>query len=347
MSDSLVRVSRRVEWGARWPGAKAAQVPRGHASVVSRHPSSVREAAYPAGGIIRPGLGRPYRSLARYLALGRNLRPIWAAFPNNPTSPTTPRGLAGSGHNGAVTLSGPPFHGTCARSVAKGGFCELQFERRPLDSHLGLFRLSSPVTRGILGLGPRLEPAAGGLGGGATTFVVPKCPWGKVFFSQPRPGARATNLLPRTTRPFPPAVGAAGHGGWGGLRRAWRPGRCTLDLVASGATCVQRLRWFAGFCNSHQVSHFARSSSITRAKISVARVVLGYRVEVGPPRASSLNSTDRARVVVRVLASRTVAGAGAETRRRPVANAWARGFDGRLRTRPSARRPSGHRVQLR
>ncbi|KAL0642010.1 hypothetical protein Bca4012_102973 [Brassica carinata] len=45
--------------------------------------------------------------------------------------------------------------------------------------------------------------------------------------------------------------------------------RRALGQKAWGATCVQRLRWFTGFCNSHQVSHFARSSSIT-SEISVA-----------------------------------------------------------------------------
>ncbi|KAI3476641.1 hypothetical protein L1887_61787 [Cichorium endivia] len=49
------------------------------------------------------------------------------------------------------------------------------------------------------------------------------------------------------------------------IRDAWlggdamrgRPGRRALGRMALGATCVQKLGWFTGFCNSHQVSHFA------------------------------------------------------------------------------------------
>ena len=32
-----------------------------------------------------------------------------------------------------------------------------------------------------------------------------------------------------------------------------------------------KTRWFTGFCNSHQVSHFATFFIDTRAKISIAR----------------------------------------------------------------------------
>ncbi|CAL9118619.1 unnamed protein product, partial [Musa acuminata var. zebrina] len=46
--------------------------------------------------------GTCYRYRSRpYLALGRIYRPIGAAFPNNPTSSTAPRGAAGSGGRGS------------------------------------------------------------------------------------------------------------------------------------------------------------------------------------------------------------------------------------------------------
>ncbi|KAF3320312.1 hypothetical protein FCM35_KLT22124 [Carex littledalei] len=57
-----------------------------------------------------------YRSLAS-ISLGRSLRPIWAAFPNNPIADSA-RGAAGSGPDGAH-LPGAPFQGTWARSVAR------------------------------------------------------------------------------------------------------------------------------------------------------------------------------------------------------------------------------------
>ncbi|KAK7293898.1 hypothetical protein RJT34_16775 [Clitoria ternatea] len=40
-------------------------------------------------------------------------------FPKQPDSPITPRGATGSGHNGALTLSGAPFQGTWARSATE------------------------------------------------------------------------------------------------------------------------------------------------------------------------------------------------------------------------------------
>ncbi|KAI3485808.1 hypothetical protein L1887_50822 [Cichorium endivia] len=48
----------------------------------------------------------------RYLALDGIYRPIGAAFPKQPDSQTAPRGATGSGHDGALTLSGAPFQGT-------------------------------------------------------------------------------------------------------------------------------------------------------------------------------------------------------------------------------------------
>ncbi|KAK8475878.1 hypothetical protein V6N13_000158 [Hibiscus sabdariffa] len=66
-----------------------------------------------------------------YLALDGIYRPIRAAFPNNPTRRTAPRGATGSGHDGALTLSGAPFQGTWGPGpVAEGRFSRLQFGRR-------------------------------------------------------------------------------------------------------------------------------------------------------------------------------------------------------------------------
>uniref|UniRef100_A0A2N9EUH1 Senescence-associated protein n=1 Tax=Fagus sylvatica TaxID=28930 RepID=A0A2N9EUH1_FAGSY len=56
-------------------------------------------------------------SLSPIFSLGRNLPPDWGCIPKQPDSPTAPRGATGSGHNGALTLSGAPFQGTWARSA--------------------------------------------------------------------------------------------------------------------------------------------------------------------------------------------------------------------------------------
>lgn len=166
MSDSLVRVSRRAEWGAHRPvpGARrcrstprrralpttidataspqAYQQPRlwpPHQSAPVHIPSRSADRLTPFH--IRPGRiagphslpSRQFQALfdslfkvlfifpSRYLfaigltpvfSLGRNLPPYWGCIPKQPDSQTAPRGATGSGHDGALTLSGAPFQGT-------------------------------------------------------------------------------------------------------------------------------------------------------------------------------------------------------------------------------------------
>lgn len=52
--------------------------------------------------------------LSPVFSLGRNLPPDLGCIPKQPDSPTAPRGATGSGHDGALTLSGAPFQGTWA-----------------------------------------------------------------------------------------------------------------------------------------------------------------------------------------------------------------------------------------
>jgi hypothetical protein len=174
MSDSLVRVSRRAEWGARRPTPGARRCTRHARTARAAQPRSRRRRL--RGHDYSPSLGRrrnPRRSTprvdrrtgsspfhirpgriagphplpsrqfqalfdslfkvlfifpSRYLfaiglspifSLGRNLPPDWGCIPKQPDSPTAPRGATGSGHNGALTLSGAPFQGTWARSAAE------------------------------------------------------------------------------------------------------------------------------------------------------------------------------------------------------------------------------------
>ncbi|KAM7460271.1 hypothetical protein LguiA_035803 [Lonicera macranthoides] len=155
MSDSLVRVSRRAEWGARRPVPGARRCPKARRDDARCQPRSGRRRL--RGHINSPGFGRrsnPHRSTPRvdrrtgsrrstsdrkahrprpirfppdnfkhsltlfsksfssfprgtcllsvsrpYLALDGIYRPIGAAFPNNPTRRTAPRGATGSGHD--------------------------------------------------------------------------------------------------------------------------------------------------------------------------------------------------------------------------------------------------------
>ena len=201
MSDSLVRVSRRAEWGAHRPvpGARRCRsTPRG----ARCQPRSRRRRLRglndcPGFGLrpnphrstprvdrrtgltpfhIRPGRiagphplpSRQFQALfdslfkvlfifpSRYLfaiglspvfSLGRNLPPDWGCIPKQPDSPTAPRGATGSGHDGALTLSGAPFQGTWARSAAEDASPDYNSETpvRAPDSQAGLFPVRSPL----------------------------------------------------------------------------------------------------------------------------------------------------------------------------------------------------------
>jgi hypothetical protein len=89
--------------------------------------------------------------LSPIFSLGRNLPPDWGCIPKQPDSPTAPRGATGSGHDGALTLSGAPFQGTWARSAAEDASPDYNSdaERRPILK-LGLDPGSLAVTKGIL-----------------------------------------------------------------------------------------------------------------------------------------------------------------------------------------------------
>ncbi|KAK4407838.1 hypothetical protein Sango_0364800 [Sesamum angolense] len=90
-----------------------------------------------------------YRSLAVF-SLGRNLPPDWGCIPKQPDSPTAPRGAAGSGHDGALTLSGAPFQGTWARSAAEDASPDYNSDGEAARFSSWAIPGSLAVTRGIL-----------------------------------------------------------------------------------------------------------------------------------------------------------------------------------------------------
>ncbi|KAI3671717.1 hypothetical protein L2E82_53313 [Cichorium intybus] len=125
--DSLVRVSRRAEWGAHRP-VPGARSPF-HLSLAGTCLLSVSR---------------------RYLALDGIYRPIGAAFPNKPDSQTAPRGATGSGHDGALTLSGAPFQGTWARSAAEDASPDYNSDSEAARFSSWADPGSLAVTKGIL-----------------------------------------------------------------------------------------------------------------------------------------------------------------------------------------------------
>ncbi|KAK7326748.1 hypothetical protein VNO80_32297 [Phaseolus coccineus] len=95
--------------------------------------------------------------LSPVFSLGRNLPPDWGCIPKQPDSPTAPRGATGSGHNGALTLSGAPFQGTWARSATEDASPDYNSNAEGDRFSWWAFPGSLAVTRGIL----RTEGACG------------------------------------------------------------------------------------------------------------------------------------------------------------------------------------------
>lgn len=56
-----------------------------------------------------------------------------------------------------------------------------------------------------------------------------------------------------------------------------------------GRNLRSKTRWFTGFCNSHQVSHFATFFIDARAEISVAESRFRFSIETARPRTRTAN----------------------------------------------------------
>ncbi|KAK9951746.1 hypothetical protein M0R45_007182 [Rubus argutus] len=67
----------------------------------------------------------------------------------------------------------------------------------------------------------------------------------------------------------PSSVPPNSRGVWGGQRRV-TPRQACPRPNGFGRNLRSKTRWFTGFCNSHQVSHFATFFIDARAEISVA-----------------------------------------------------------------------------
>ncbi|KAI3670623.1 hypothetical protein L2E82_53817 [Cichorium intybus] len=86
----------------------------------------------------------------RYLALDGILPPYWGCIPKQPDSQTAPRGATGSGHDGALTLSGAPFQGTWARSAAEDASPDYNSDSEAARFSSWADPGSLAVTKGIL-----------------------------------------------------------------------------------------------------------------------------------------------------------------------------------------------------
>ena len=88
---------------------------------------------------------------------------------------------------------------------------------------------------------------------------------------------RAGSAREASVRPAPPARPWWGAGGEGG-RRCVTPRQTCPQPNGLGRNLRSKTRWFTGFCNSHQVSHFATFFIDARAEISIAES--RYRLQI-------------------------------------------------------------------
>lgn len=86
------------------------------------------------------------------------------------------------------------------------------------------------------------------------------------------------------------------RGGVGG-RRCVTPRQTCPRPNGLGRNLRSKTRWFTGFCNSHQVSHFATFFIDARAEISVAESRFGFSIETARPRAGAPRTGPRRRAL--------------------------------------------------
>ena len=97
------------------------------------------------------------------------------------------------------------------------------------------------------------------------------------YLCQPRGGAHGR----------PSSVPANSRRGWEGQRRVTPRQTCPRPS-GFGRNLRSKTRWFTGFCNSHQVSHFATFFIDARAEISVAESRLDILKTTNHPRSLRL-----------------------------------------------------------
>ncbi|KAK7322293.1 hypothetical protein VNO80_34737 [Phaseolus coccineus] len=210
--------------------------------------------------------------------LGRNLPPDWGCIPKQPDSPTAPRGATGSGHNGALTLSGAPFQGTWARSATEDASPDYNSNAEGDRFSWWAFPGSLAVTRGIL----RTEGACG-----VSKSIMSGVPQPRLVSSVGSSTDIAGDSVPNLLFNQP------------------REGRRALSLMALGATCVQRLDGSRDSAIHTKYRISLRSSSMQEprypAGVSVLSGDTGLRPDAPsrPPALSTTHTGGRAPAVVR------------------------------------------------
>ncbi|KAL2223866.1 UNVERIFIED_CONTAM: Protein TAR1, partial [Sesamum indicum] len=195
-----------------------------------------------------------------YLALDGIYRPIGAAFPNNPTRRQRLVVRQGPARR-ALTLSGAPFQGTWPGPPLRTLLQTTIRTAKPPDSQVGLFPRVIPPD-----LGSRSEALAPL---GPTTRVERSTTTGRderrrgiAFGPTARGCAREANVRPHATG--------------GGATRCVTPRQTCPGLMASGATCVQRLDGSRDSAIHTKYRISLRSSSMREPRYPLPRVVLTF-----------------------------------------------------------------------
>ncbi|KAK8502470.1 hypothetical protein V6N12_060873 [Hibiscus sabdariffa] len=188
-----------------------------------------------------------------YLALDGIYRPIRAAFPNNPTRRQRLVVRQGPGTTGLSPSPAPLSRGLGPGPPLRTLLQTTIRTPRATDSQAGLFPVRSPLLRESF-----------------TVLAVPK-------------GSESTDRRKHTTRNEAARSNTTDRRGTVvaedsilGQPRATCPRPNGL-----GRNLRSKSRWFTGFCNSHQVSHFATFFIDARAEISVAESRFVYSRQSG------------------------------------------------------------------
>ncbi|KAL0745873.1 hypothetical protein Bca101_101624 [Brassica carinata] len=164
---------------------------------------------------------------------------------------TAPRGATGSGHDGALTLSGAPFQGTWARSVAEDASPDY-------NSNAEDVRFSSWALPGLWVIESFWTGTTDDITRLEFTTACRDAPGAlSSDFGQPRAVTHGDQLPSHILERM-------------GGRRFVTPRQTCPRPEGLGRNLRSKTRWFTGFCNSHQVSHFATFFIDARAEISVA-----------------------------------------------------------------------------
>ncbi|KAK8632026.1 hypothetical protein V6N13_028803 [Hibiscus sabdariffa] len=124
-------------------------------TLVPKHAETARAGFHDRGDDVSTGVSKAWAWAATTIRVGPRPEPI-----GGPALATAPRGATGSGHDGALTLSGAPFQGTWARSAAEDASPDYNSDAEGDRFSSWAIPGSLAVTKGILA-GFDNDPSAG------------------------------------------------------------------------------------------------------------------------------------------------------------------------------------------